>query len=66
MGAFNFSAPILAIDSTSDGDLPLLSLVPFRTLYLSDPWTLPSSVESGEGHSPVGVDMSLSVAQISY
>jgi len=48
MGTFNFSTPIFFIDSTSNGALPFLSLVLFRTSYLSDPRTLPSLVESVE------------------
>ena len=48
MGTFNISTPILAISSTPGGGSPPLRLVPFRTMYLDDPWALPSSSNSDE------------------
>ena len=43
MRTFNISTPILAIISTPSSDSSLVSLVPFRNMYLDGPWTLPSS-----------------------
>ena len=66
MGTFNSFAPILAIDPTFDGALLSLSLVPFRTSYLSDNWTLPSVVKLGEGHSFVEMAMFSSIEKVIY
>ena len=41
-GYFNIVAPILTISSTLGSDSSSMSSVQFRTMYLEDPWTLPS------------------------
>ena len=57
-------APIWSIDSTSNGSLSSSSLITFHTSYLSDPRTLPSLVESGEGHPSIGMAMPLSLVKV--
>ena len=66
MGSFKFSAPILAIGSTLGSDLPLLSLVPFFTMYLDDPWTLPSPSTSDDISITTKMDMPLYATQVAY
>ena len=66
MGNFNISAPILAIRSTPSSDSSLVSFVPFRNLYLVDPWTLPSLSTSNEYARTTRTRMSLSVAEVVY
>jgi hypothetical protein len=40
--------------------------IPFRTSYLSDPWTLPSPTSSSEGQLHVFMAMPLSAVEIVY
>ena len=66
MGTFNISAPILAIRSTPSSDSSLVSFVPFRTLYLVDPWTLPSLSTSNEYARTTRIRMLLFVEKVAY
>ena len=66
IGTFNISTPILTIISTPGSDSSHLSLVPFRTMYLDDPWTLPYPSASNEDARPTRMRMPLFVAEVSY
>ena len=66
MGTFNILAPILAISSTPSSDSSPLSLVPFRTMYLDDPWT-PASLSTLDEHPrPTRMKVSLSIVETTY
>ena len=66
MGSFNILAPILAINTTPSGvTLPLISF-PFCTTYLYDPWNLLSLSTSDKETIPTRVEMSLSIAEVTY
>ena len=66
MGYFNISAPILTISSTLGSESSLLGSIPFHTMYLEDPWTLPSLSTSDEDPRPTKMEISLSVVEVSY
>ena len=66
IGTFNISTPILAISSTPGGGSPPLRSIPFRTMYLDDPWTLPSSSNSDEDTIHTRVEIPLSIAKTAY
>jgi hypothetical protein len=52
--------------SISDESSSSLRFIPFCTSYFNDPWTLPSPAMSYEGHSHIGMEMSLSIVEIVY
>ena len=66
MGSCNISAPILAIGSTLGSNSMSLSLVPFHTMYLDDPWTLLSPRTLDESPRPTNTEMSLSLGEVAY
>jgi hypothetical protein len=66
MGTFDFVAPIHHIYAMSSRFASSMRSIPFRTSYLNDPWTLPSSTESCEGQSHTGMAMPLSTTKIAY
>ena len=66
IGTFNISTPILTIGSSLGSDFSSLSSIPFCVSHLEDPWTLLSPSTSDEGPRPTKMDISLSVAVISY
>jgi hypothetical protein len=66
MGTFNFSTPIHHIYAMSSKPASTGMFIPFRTSYLSYPWTLPSPSSSGEGQLHTGMAMPLSTAEIVY
>ena len=66
MGYFNISTPILTIGSTFGSESSLMSLVPIYTMYLEDPWTLPSLSTSDEYPIPTKMGMPFSTMVISY
>ena len=57
MGTFSFPAPKIHMISFVAND-PLVTEVPFKTSYVSNPWTLPSPNDE----TPTGMVMPLSVA----
>ena len=43
-----------------------MRLVPFRTSYFNDPWTLPSPTMSYEGQFHIGMEIPLLAAKVGY
>ena len=66
MGNFYISTPILDIRSAPSGDSSPMSPVPFCTMYLDDPWTLPSLSTLYEDAIPTRTRMSLSISKVAY
>ena len=66
MGSFNIIAPIMMIGSTLGIASSSLSLVPFKTMYLEDSWTLPPLSILNEDTRPTKLEMSLSTMEIAY
>jgi hypothetical protein len=66
MGTFDFVAPIHHIYAMSSRSSSSMRSIPFCTLYFNDPWTLPSLTMSCEGQSHIGMEMPLSVVEITY
>ena len=66
MGTFSCVAPVIMIGSSLVKASMSLSSVPFFTLHMEDPWTLPSPSTSGEVCIPVDTDMPLSTTMVAY
>ena len=66
MGKFNIAAPIIDIIYTPSSDSSPLSSVPFRTMYLDDPWTLPSLSTSDEDVRTTRIEILLFAAEVAY
>ena len=66
MGTFKFSTPILTICSSIGRDSSSLSSVPFHILHLEDTWIFPSLSTLDEDPRPTEMEMSLSIALVSY
>jgi hypothetical protein len=66
MGTFDFSAPIHHVYAMSSRSALVGRSIPFRTSYISDPWTLPSPTSSSEGQLHVGMAIPLSAEEIAY
>ena len=66
MGNFSFVAPILMTGSNLAKDSMSLSLVPFLTLHIEDPWTLLSLSTSGEVSIPAEMDFPLPTTMVAY
>ena len=66
IGTFNILVPILDIISNPSSDSSPVSSVPFPTMYLDYPWTLPSSSSSDKYVIPTRMRMSLSVVEVVY
>jgi hypothetical protein len=66
IGNFNFSAPIHHVYTMSSRPASAGRSIPFRTSYLSDPWTLASPTYSCEVQSHAGMAMPLSATEIVY
>jgi hypothetical protein len=66
MGTFYFVTPISYINSISNESLSSMRFIPFRTSYFNDPWTLPSSIMSYEGHSHIRMEIPLSTVEVVY
>jgi hypothetical protein len=66
MGNFNFLTLVSYINAISSESSSSLRFFPFHTLYLNDPWNLPSLAMSYEFHSHIGMEMSFSVVEILY
>ena len=58
--------PILAISSTPSSDSSPVSSAPFHTMYLDDPWNLPSPSTSDEDAIPTRMEMSFSIVEPAY
>jgi hypothetical protein len=66
MGNFDFVAPIHHIYAISRRSSLSIRSIPFRTSYFNNPWTLPYSTMSYEGHSHIGMEFSLSTEEVVY
>jgi hypothetical protein len=66
MGTFNFSTSIHHVYSMSSRPALAGRSIPFRTSYISDPWTLPCLNSSCEGQSHACMAMPLLVVEIEY
>jgi hypothetical protein len=66
MGTFDFMAPIHHIYAMSSRYALSMRFIPFCTLYINDPWTLPLSTSSCEGQSHIGMEIPLSMKYIAY
>ena len=66
MGTSNILAPVLAIISIPGSDSSPLSSIPFCTMYLNDPYTLPSTSASDEDPRPTKMEMLLFAAETAY
>jgi hypothetical protein len=72
MGTFNFQASMSYICATpvgyqnSSSPASVTRLSSFITLYLQDPWVLPSSYEMVEGHTHVRMDTPLYRTKVAY
>ena len=66
MGTFNILTPILAIRSNRSSNLSPMSSVPFCTMYLDDPWILPSLSTLDEYARPTRMRILFSIAERAY
>ena len=66
MGAFNISTPILDISTSPGSDSSHVSSVPFLTMYLDDPCTLPSPSTSNEHNRTTRMRMLFPIVEIVY
>jgi hypothetical protein len=66
MGTFDFMAPVHHIYAISSRYSSSMRFIPFHTSYFKNPWTLPSSTMSCEGHSHIVMEIPLSVVEIAY
>jgi hypothetical protein len=66
MGTFDSMALVHHIYAMSSRLVSSKRVVPFRTSYFNDPWTLPSSTTSCEGWSHARIPMPLSTTEITY
>jgi hypothetical protein len=66
MGTFDFSTPNHQVYAMSSRHVLTGRFISFCMYYFDDLWTIPSPTLSWEGHSHVGMAMSLSVTKIAY
>ena len=66
MGTFSCVAPTIMINSSLGKASMSLSVVPFRTSHMEDPWTLPSLSTSGEFSILAEIDIPLSTSMVAY
>jgi hypothetical protein len=66
MSTFKFMVAIHYVYAMSSRPVSSEMYAPFCTSYFNNPWTLPSSTSSCEGHSHVGMAMPLSATEIEY